>query len=195
MAMIASRSLESTAIHKKNGGAYPAPSYFLLCRDVCQSLPGRLQLCLFAVQGGLCFGWISDPPAKRAGKPKPHDLAWLCRHELCVHERLTVKPFLCRREPCVYERLTVKLFLCRHELCVYERLPGFEIGSGFAGSRMLGSEHNDEFYMSEDNELEVVLVVYFVPQLSQSMKEAALQELKVVLVVVFEFACMSRAGL
>lgn len=24
---------------------------------------------------------------------------------------------------------------------------GFEIGSGFAGSRMLGSEHNDEFYM------------------------------------------------
>lgn len=26
-------------------------------------------------------------------------------------------------------------------------LQGFEIGSGFAGSRMLGSEHNDEFYM------------------------------------------------
>lgn len=26
---------------------------------------------------------------------------------------------------------------------------GFEIGSGFGGSRMLGSEHNDEFYMAE----------------------------------------------
>lgn len=26
---------------------------------------------------------------------------------------------------------------------------GFEIGSGFAGSRMLGSEHNDEFYMED----------------------------------------------
>ena len=26
-------------------------------------------------------------------------------------------------------------------------LQGFEIGSGFGGSRMLGSEHNDEFYM------------------------------------------------
>lgn len=26
---------------------------------------------------------------------------------------------------------------------------GFEIGSGFSGSRMLGSEHNDEFYMED----------------------------------------------
>ncbi len=26
---------------------------------------------------------------------------------------------------------------------------GIEIGSGFSGSRMLGSEHNDEFYMDE----------------------------------------------
>lgn len=26
---------------------------------------------------------------------------------------------------------------------------GFEIGSGFAGTRMLGSEHNDEFYMND----------------------------------------------
>jgi len=30
---------------------------------------------------------------------------------------------------------------------------GFEIGSGFSGSRMLGSEHNDEFYMSEDGQV------------------------------------------
>jgi chorismate synthase len=28
-------------------------------------------------------------------------------------------------------------------------MQGFEIGSGFAGSRMLGSEHNDEFYMDD----------------------------------------------
>ena len=26
---------------------------------------------------------------------------------------------------------------------------GIEIGSGFSGSRMLGSEHNDEFYMED----------------------------------------------
>ena len=25
---------------------------------------------------------------------------------------------------------------------------GFEIGSGFSGSRMVGSEHNDEYYMA-----------------------------------------------
>lgn len=30
---------------------------------------------------------------------------------------------------------------------------GFEIGSGFAGCRMLGSEHNDEFYMAEDGQI------------------------------------------
>jgi chorismate synthase len=30
---------------------------------------------------------------------------------------------------------------------------GFEIGSGFSGSRMLGSEHNDEFYMAEDGQV------------------------------------------
>ena len=28
---------------------------------------------------------------------------------------------------------------------------GFEIGSGFDGSRQLGSEHNDEFYMEDGN--------------------------------------------
>ena len=28
-------------------------------------------------------------------------------------------------------------------------LQGFEIGSGFEGSRMLGSDHNDEFYMAD----------------------------------------------
>ena len=26
---------------------------------------------------------------------------------------------------------------------------GFEIGSGFGGSRMLGSEHNDEYYIED----------------------------------------------
>ncbi|DBA93033.1 hypothetical protein WJX79_000836 [Trebouxia sp. C0005] len=30
---------------------------------------------------------------------------------------------------------------------------GFEIGSGFAGSRLLGSEHNDEFYMAADGQI------------------------------------------
>ncbi|KAL3137896.1 hypothetical protein ABBQ38_005147 [Trebouxia sp. C0009 RCD-2024] len=30
---------------------------------------------------------------------------------------------------------------------------GFEIGSGFAGSRLLGSEHNDEFYMAPDGQI------------------------------------------
>ncbi|KAI7836349.1 hypothetical protein COHA_009771 [Chlorella ohadii] len=30
---------------------------------------------------------------------------------------------------------------------------GFEIGSGFSGSRMVGSEHNDEFYMDEQGEV------------------------------------------
>jgi chorismate synthase len=29
-------------------------------------------------------------------------------------------------------------------------LQSFEIGSGIAGSRMTGSEHNDEFYMDGD---------------------------------------------
>ena len=28
-------------------------------------------------------------------------------------------------------------------------MQGFEIGSGFEGSRMLGSEHNDEFYLDD----------------------------------------------
>lgn len=28
-------------------------------------------------------------------------------------------------------------------------LQGFEIGSGFEGSSMLGSTHNDEFYMAD----------------------------------------------
>ena len=32
-------------------------------------------------------------------------------------------------------------------------LQGFEIGSGFAGSRLLGSEHNDEFYMASDGQI------------------------------------------
>ena len=30
---------------------------------------------------------------------------------------------------------------------------GFEIGSGFSGSRMLGSEHNDEYYMADGGEI------------------------------------------
>lgn len=30
---------------------------------------------------------------------------------------------------------------------------GFEIGSGFAGTRMFGSCHNDEFYLDEDNKV------------------------------------------
>jgi len=30
---------------------------------------------------------------------------------------------------------------------------GIEIGSGFSGARMLGSEHNDEFFMSPDGEV------------------------------------------
>ena len=34
----------------------------------------------------------------------------------------------------------------KSSLCV---LQGIEIGSGFSGSRMLGSEHNDEFYMED----------------------------------------------
>ncbi|KAJ9531363.1 hypothetical protein QJQ45_006812 [Haematococcus lacustris] len=29
---------------------------------------------------------------------------------------------------------------------------GFEVGSGFQGARMLGSEHNDEFYIAEDGQ-------------------------------------------
>jgi hypothetical protein len=33
------------------------------------------------------------------------------------------------------------------------RLQGFEIGSGFSGSRMIGSEHNDEFFMGEDGQV------------------------------------------
>lgn len=33
------------------------------------------------------------------------------------------------------------------------RSQGFEIGSGFSGSRMVGSEHNDEFYMAENGEI------------------------------------------
>ena len=28
-------------------------------------------------------------------------------------------------------------------------MQGFEIGSGFSGAAMLGSEHNDEFYMED----------------------------------------------
>ena len=32
-------------------------------------------------------------------------------------------------------------------------LQGFEIGSGFEGSTLLGSEHNDEFYMTEDGQI------------------------------------------
>lgn len=39
---------------------------------------------------------------------------------------------------------------------------GFEIGSGFGGSRMLGSEHNDEFYMTEDNEVSVLCCMFYV---------------------------------
>lgn len=30
------------------------------------------------------------------------------------------------------------------------RFKGFEIGSGFAGSKMIGSEHNDSFFMDGD---------------------------------------------
>ncbi len=33
---------------------------------------------------------------------------------------------------------------------------GFEIGSGFAGTTMTGSEHNDEFYIDEDGETRTV---------------------------------------
>lgn len=33
--------------------------------------------------------------------------------------------------------------------CFRRVVQGFEIGSGFEGSRMLGSDHNDEFYMAD----------------------------------------------
>ncbi len=33
---------------------------------------------------------------------------------------------------------------------------GFEIGSGFAGTLMTGSEHNDEFYLAENGEIRAV---------------------------------------
>ena len=32
-------------------------------------------------------------------------------------------------------------------------MQGFEIGSGFSGAAMIGSEHNDPFYMSEDGQV------------------------------------------
>lgn len=50
----------------------------------------------------------------------------------------------------VFSKLEAELALAMMSLPATK---GFEIGSGFAGSRMLGSEHNDEFYMSEDNEV------------------------------------------
>lgn len=37
----------------------------------------------------------------------------------------------------------------RGSMCLSEQ--GVEIGSGFDGSRQLGSEHNDEFYMEDGN--------------------------------------------
>ena len=37
----------------------------------------------------------------------------------------------------------------RHAQSSLCMLQGIEIGSGFSGSRMLGSEHNDEFYMED----------------------------------------------
>ena len=40
-------------------------------------------------------------------------------------------------------------------------LQGFEIGSGFAGSRLLGSEHNDEFYMAADGQIRTRTNRYF----------------------------------
>jgi chorismate synthase len=30
---------------------------------------------------------------------------------------------------------------------------GFEIGSGFSGSRMVGSEHNDAYFMADNGEI------------------------------------------
>ena len=33
------------------------------------------------------------------------------------------------------------------------QVQGFEIGSGFSGSRMLGSEHNDSYYMTDKGEI------------------------------------------
>ncbi|CAI5479597.1 unnamed protein product [Closterium sp. Yama58-4] len=40
---------------------------------------------------------------------------------------------------------------------------GFEIGSGFSGTRMLGSEHNDEFYGGISNGENIVVRVAFKP--------------------------------
>ncbi len=41
----------------------------------------------------------------------------------------------------------------RMPLMVRAPRQGIEIGSGFSGARMLGSEHNDEFFMSPDGEV------------------------------------------
>ena len=41
--------------------------------------------------------------------------------------------------------------MCGHVLAAVAK--GFEIGSGFAGAKMKGSEHNDEFYMTPDGQV------------------------------------------
>lgn len=54
----------------------------------------------------------------------------------------------CGRKPLL--RSTVQQYLsCQYKAALALCGQGIEIGSGFSGSRMLGSEHNDEFYMDE----------------------------------------------
>lgn len=48
--------------------------------------------------------------------------------------------------------------LAAHSPLAIDRYPptavqGFEIGSGFSGSRMVGSEHNDAYFMAEGSEV------------------------------------------
>ena len=53
-------------------------------------------------------------------------------------------------------------------------MQGFEIGSGFAGSRLLGSEHNDEFYMAPDGQIRTRTNRYTAPGLLTTLMHTVL---------------------
>ncbi len=47
----------------------------------------------------------------------------------------------------VFDRLNANL---AHAMFSINAVKGFDLGSGFKGTRLLGSEHNDEFYLDQD---------------------------------------------
>ena len=102
----------------------------LVCIDVCVS---RL---------------MNERGAQRRGAQRPvHSFySFTFRRSLALRARSSFVRSFVRQGAPVFDKLEAEM---AKALMSLPATKGFEIGSGFGGSRMLGSEHNDEFYIED----------------------------------------------